>query len=238
MGIEHKGSKFLSPDEHKKKILEWESVAHEHEEKGYRYRAVRVEGEGGQHAIEEMHGRSFIDEIKKRLADQDAQGVQEKIRVLDCGGGAALYAAQIREIFDKRVDIYTTGLKKSTAKNTRDMLAKEIEVPQLISRLAAKPLHKHDLKWRSVEELRDFPEFDFIIDTFGEKNYTWTDKMEHLKTIVSKLKPGGMASIIPLGEFGEDPQVVLEKIKQVFGENPQVEVVAERGCTRLILRKK
>jgi hydroxymethylpyrimidine pyrophosphatase-like HAD family hydrolase len=104
-------------------------------------------------------------------------------------------------------------------------------------------LHTDDLKWRSIRELTDFPEFDLIIETNGEFYYSYGterrkksavkdfDEKKFVETIFdslyeqirirfAKLKKGGMASIYPI-LFPSKTIIpkIEEKLKQEYGED-------------------
>jgi len=199
--MKSRGEKFLTPEEEKAMAETWQksSVMLEQtykEEDGkrvkeheYDYVAGRLESRNSTNSIDHIHQTSFIKEIIPELIRRN-QGT--KVRVIDLGAGAALYADQIRESFPHGVEVYSTGLSKRTAEKYREF-----------SKL--KKLHPNDLKWRSVRQMSDSEEFDLIIDTWGEQFYTAEDSGNAIKdleayllAVIKKLKPGGMASIAPV----------------------------------------
>lgn len=173
----HKREKRWTRDENGKRI---------DYEPRYDYIADRIEGlddKGSVGGINRIHRVSFLNEIIPAILERKKrEGKKEKCRILDIGGGAGEFAKQIRDKFGERVEVFTTGLKKSTAR---------IE--------ARRKLHKNDLKWRSVRQLSDFEEFDLILDTLGEFLYGTEYKPEkesYIMAVIKKLKPGGMASLL------------------------------------------
>jgi hypothetical protein len=135
----------------------------------------------GTQSIEYLHGEFIILSVIPRLLKNKPVGY--KLKILDNGGGIGVLTDQIRKRFGNEVEVYSTGLSKRVAKKYR----KENDYPNL---------HKNDLKWRSIEELSDFPEFDLIIDTFGELYYKTEQYLnnvdkETLKTLYDHL--GGSA---------------------------------------------
>lgn len=193
-----KGDKFLSPEELKGKVLEWEKAAqHEHGIKDYEtgheytYYAKRVDSEGQAREgdigyVDTLHNLSFISYIEEKLKTREPK--EGKFKILDVGGGAGLFAQQLRKKFGDRVDVYTTGLRKKSA---RELIKKNKNIESDSDHI----LHPHDLKWRSIEQLADFSEFDLIVDTWGEALYTKSDLRKYFFAVISKLNHGGFASI-------------------------------------------
>lgn len=74
-------------------------------------------------------------------------------------------------------------------------------------------LHSNDGKWRSILEMTDYPEFDLIIDTFGELFYT--DDVSYFKrdfngnfhkvfcAALKKMRPGGRLFVASLKNGGQ-----------------------------------
>ncbi len=180
----------------------------------YGYNAYRQEESKSAVAgerIEDLHGESIIKEVIPRLLGDMKPG--QKLKILDNGGGAGLFADQIREIFGDRVEVYSTGLSKQSAREYR----KEKKLSKL---------HENDLKWRSIQELSDYPEFGLIIDTYGEQYYRSDQHMEepnlkefykHVEQVVKKLLPGGYATLAPVSFSNLKINPVLGFIKENFG---------------------
>lgn len=126
------------------------------------------------------------DIIPKMLERKRTQGEKEYANILDVGGGIGLYAQQIRDNFGpEKVRVYTTGLRKRLAKKVREKRGGRLD--------------KDDLRWRSILQLRDFPEFDLILDTWGEFYYTDDkNKQKYLDAVIKKLLPNGFACIAPI----------------------------------------
>jgi len=85
-------------------------------------------------------------------------------------------------------------------------------------------LDRNDLKLRSIQQMKNFPEFDIIIDTIGELHYTEDSEdniYNFLIAIISKLTPGGKA-------FINSP------LLGSFGENRNIEDDADRPMTRML----
>lgn len=217
------GPKFLSEDQLKKRAVGWKSQVANNEPWGFRYTANR-KAEGDQ-SIAQFHGVSFIKDIIPQLIAGKKDG--EKVRILDVGAGAALFTDEIRKTFGKDVLVFSTGLSKSTAKNYRE--------ENLLDNNSK--LHPNDLKWRSILEFSDFEEFDLIIDTFGEYTYALeyaatsqttdintkealAEALTYLSVVIKKLKPGGLASIVPiipaLNPAGVGIPEVLQKLEKEF----------------------
>lgn len=176
---------------------------------GITYRADRIERAGNISEFKDRidHGFSFIKDVIPRLI---LLNPGRKIRVLDLGGGAGFFAEQIRKEFPDQVRVYTTGLRKDSARVerlksqnrvTRPFLTKEgYWIPDLRA-------HQDDLKWRSIFELSPESEFDLIIDTRGEMYYgsRSNDDIEaYIFQIASKLMPGGLFSIEDLNKWSWD----------------------------------
>lgn len=184
------GEPFLSTQELAKKVdEEWTQDAAVFEpalkdDRPVNYPVTRTEGNKIEGAdISGAHFERFIAETIPRLI---AENPDRKIKIIDIGGGAALFAKQIRDAFGDKVEVFTTGLKKKAAKMAR---AKEG---------LSEKLDKNDLKWRSILQLHDFPEFDLMVDTFGEffmGDKTLEGQMVYITTVIKKMALGGHASI-------------------------------------------
>ena len=190
----------------------------------YKYTVGRQEGVFSVDSIEKLHCESILGSVIPRLLKKLSPG--QKLKILDNGAGAAIFTDQIRAKFGDRVDVYSTGLSKQAASEYR----KQNDLPKL---------HKNDLKWRSIQELSDYPEFGLIIDTYGEAFYRVFDKADwsddekiylnqdhqtefyrHIEQIIKKLLPGGYATLYPVdfAKEGEN-ESVAKKIKEKFAVN-------------------
>ena len=232
--------KFLTPEEEQKKATEWEESSEANETirevsnsfsevyGPYDYIAYRVEGKTylpGEKDIAGLHGVSFINEVIPELLSNKKLG--EKVKILDVGGGAGLYAKQIRKVFPNQVKVYTTGLSKRTA------------------RFKNPDQHSDDLKWRSVRQLSRFEEFDLIIDTYGEAAYGVgrprrsdpegdpPEMEQYLEAVIEKLNPGGIASIVTNIDW--HPEHIKMELEKRY---PGVFVVASSNGHRLHITKK
>lgn len=200
-------------------IDHWKDVARNYEKldrDGFLYPATRTESSEENDttdSIVRLHGESFIKNID-RMLNRDSKIT---IKVLDLGGGANLYAEQIRKRFGDRVRVYTTGLTKESPRKMREAILADGVTSSNISGKNDFDIslenHKDDLKWRTVTELRNFPEFDLIIDTIGEYEYNANNlgkeyEERYFNAIVAKLLPGGKASVT---YFHEDEKDYVEK---------------------------
>lgn len=188
-----KPEKFLLPNEVKTKAKEWQALYAAEEKNGVSYTDFHRTTE----KIDNIHEISFIKKIIPGLIARKRPG--EKVRILDIGTGTGTFPEEIRKTFGDRVDVFSTGLSKRTVK---DYLKQQIPETK-------KRFHPNDFKWRSILELSDFEEFDLIVDTYGElfisvlkQRYEYTAEAferlsSYLGAIVKKLKPGGLASIVP-----------------------------------------
>jgi SAM-dependent methyltransferase len=167
--------------------------------------------------ISKIHGVPFIEKLIPDLIKK-RNGAQ--VRILDVGAGAGFFTEQIRNTFGNKVKVFSTGLSRDNAQYFRDKYAKE----------GPSPIHKDDLKWKSVVELSDFEEFDLIVDSFGEftymiegvygKNEEIFKKIEKYLTVIArKLKPGGIAYIAPADGIGSLPQFkhLQREIELIYG---------------------
>ncbi len=207
------GESFLNSDERSVKINEWRdrtwmNETGRHQGLGYKS-ASRVEGVGGQDDdISSVHREWFV---KSTIPKFIAENPGRKIKIIDLGGGNGLYAKQIRNAFGDKVEVFTTGLKKRAAEKSLELNDKN-----------AKP-NKNDLKWRSILELHDFPEFDLIIDTYGEALYSLklrrdvsvADIEKYFNAVSKKLLPGGHASIDFYPIFEMDQSLVEDVFKDL-----------------------
>lgn len=238
----------IMPDEERHQAaLEWQRQAEEYEGSASKYGMFRTDGESNwpfetDKTINELHGMSFLEYIERRLGERSNSG---KFKVLDVGGGAGLFADQLKEKFGDDISVFTTGLKKSVAQEQREQSGKS-------------SLPKEYLKWRSIRELQNFPEFDLITDTFGEFYYEAggtpdprkSEKpknaeerlRKYLYAIVAKLDDEGMASCSPLPPWLKaEPELaenILEELKSEFPEwNIHTDVFVNEGFSALRILK-
>jgi hypothetical protein len=230
-GIERK---FIGPEEIDKLGKKWSSSAKINESVNkdvarqprkfiYGYKVDRQEGKDGVFGIEKLQKESILEKVIPRLLKELPAG--QKLKILDNGAGIGVFSDQIRAKFGDRVDVYSTGLSKQAAREYR----KKESLPKL---------HKNDLKWRSIQELSDYPEFGLIIDTYGEAFYRTTEHIrlneeeiglgvdllkefyKHIEQIVKKLLPGGYATLYPVDFANEgERESVVKKIIDDFGVN-------------------
>ncbi len=244
MKIPERGRPFLSPAELRDQVERWRKAgaANESKEDGYNYEATRYERAGNDYnSIEQIHGESFIrfieDLIKKRTSEDKPF---QRVKILDVGGGAGFYAEQLRNKFGDKVEVFTTGLSKKAAQEARRRESSLIEITGSthIEEPLSQKLHPNDLKWRSILQLRDYPEFDLIIDTFGEYNYSVkneTDSKKYLQAVASKLKgPGSRASIL-LGSKSNDN---LEEIKDWLLREYKVKAITKKTPRQILSLEK
>ncbi len=232
MNTPEHGDHFLTPEDHRKMVTVWQSQSLKHERKYgeiYRYGVQRREENEiitnilflG---VATIHGKSIYAEIEKRLA---ARQHGHKIKVLDVGGGAGIYADNLCEKFQDNITVYTTGLRKGNALQYRR--TQKIQTP----------LRKTYLKWRSISELSNYPEFDIIIDTLGEFYYTTGDRQQIIQHLpkdkitpaleqyvycaIAKLKDGGLLSVAPLSCWLQNHldllMSILEDLRKYFPQS-------------------
>ncbi|MFA6547596.1 MAG: hypothetical protein WCT11_01475 [Candidatus Magasanikbacteria bacterium] len=196
----------------------------------YGYQARRVEGGSvsGLRSIESSHQESFIKRVAELLE------TKKKVKILDIGGGAGLYAQQLRDTFGDKVDVFTTGIRKRNAKLVRQEVGQK--------------LHKQDLKWRSVLQLSDYPEFDLIIDTFGESMYGMRnvnengeydtglrikDQEKYFSAVAKKLLPGGYASLFGTIDAMDYDPTFMKMIHRVENECGVTAKVYNSGMVKI-----
>ena len=140
---------------------------------------------------------------------------QRKIKILDLGAGSAQYTDSLRSNFEGKIKVFSTGISKRAAKEARKIDG-------------LRRLHSNDLKWRSIEELKDKPEFDLILSSYGEIFYGTKPNPQHatvekelepklyakLKKIMMKLNDGGIACFGP----AKDISAVKKILKTLSNE--------------------
>ena len=206
--MKFKPEKLISPEKLRSKAVEWKYQAAISEgvfSNYYDGDVDRTEGTWDSKNIRKLHDVSILEEVIPEIISRKKEG--EKVKILDLGGGVGDFANQIRQKFGDRVKVFTTGLKKKTAKEFKKERFKESHRNPNGKVLNSLPigLHPDDLKWRSILELSDYPEFDLIIDTFGEHRYSIPTSdsyryflvIDYLKSIAKKLNEKGQAYITP-----------------------------------------
>lgn len=190
--------------------------------------------EGGE--INGFHGRSIIKDVIPSLIQRKQS---EKVKIIDVGAGACLYTEQIRKEFGDKVDVYSTGLRKKTAKQEREKIqageSPDFEEIRYITphegRIFWTPstsLHPNDLKWRSILELSKHPEFDLILDTNGElrsavNNLDYLKK--YLSAVIIKLNSQGVASLA--GVNLKHDNLFRQISEELSGERPEQSLTSE-----------
>lgn len=219
-----KGEKFLSKAQLKETVKGWASDAKLFETgstDGPAYETRRYEGTQSFFSdIAFLHQMSFLRTVIPEMI-QKLDG-ERPVKVLDIGAGAGVFAEQLRQTFGDQIRVFTTGLSKKAAMRSR----KHVN-PEIVPNITEMPvrLKKDDLKWRSVSQLTDSPEFDLIVDTLGEGYYREGDIAGYADAIVAKLAPGGMASIAGPAN-GANRTVIsptIEELKEKYGPDVRFE---------------
>lgn len=151
-------------------------------------------------SIEEIHGIDFLHTvIPQMLETHRKKGFKRKMAVLDIGSGLGFLGDQMRHAYPHDINVFGTSLCNTRAlqrkrrilkgikENTFDIGVreiKEISIPEEVSQrilesigrfkedAPTRLLHPNDIKWRSIVELTNHPEFDLAIDTYGELYYS------------------------------------------------------------------
>ncbi|PIZ94862.1 MAG: hypothetical protein COX81_02400 [Candidatus Magasanikbacteria bacterium CG_4_10_14_0_2_um_filter_37_12] len=204
-----RGEKFLDPkDMDFKKHLEQKKEAKHVIDESCMIQD-RLEGEFGDlleknnGTVNSWHGLKFIgDVLPRKIAELRASGKNRKLQVLNSGAGLGLYNAQIRESLGRDVNVIGTSLsnlrhnrKEIVEKTKNEVTERQNQLSQhhpdknidpysvkrkiLIAHTLEKKHKKIDQIRESVLELRDFEEFDVILDTYGELHYA--SKHDHEK---------------------------------------------------------
>jgi hypothetical protein len=134
--------------------------------------------------VNQDHGIDFIGEvIPRHLSRLRQSGSNRPVAVLDLGCGLGIFNDQIRQAFGSAVVVYGTTLLRESSEKKRMKFALRDHLrgrPDLLAvqealQTMGPTMHPNDGKWRSVRELQLEPEFDVIVDTFGELYYSGRD---------------------------------------------------------------
>lgn len=131
--------------------------------------------------INELHGEDFLNDVIPHIIERvRLSGGKRKVKILDMGCGLGFFNDQIRRKFGEEVEVFGTGINKSSLKKRKAEIIldvqsgkiemSEVEKEQLLSETDG-TLHPNDAKWNSIEELSRYPEFDLIVDSNGEISY-------------------------------------------------------------------
>lgn len=206
--------------------------------------AITNPREGGVGAV---HERDFLnEEIPAIIERVQQEGTGRKPVILDSGCGLGFFTDQIRAKFGDRVKVYGTSIEKSTSRKRKLHIIEKLREghtwykkqgmdPVKKEELLAyydgvekhgDTMHPNDAKWRSLREMRDFPEFDLIIDTYGEFYYASIESSvdasrKHLfddlfEAAIKKLRPGGQLYMSPLDDATTNK--LRMRIKQMENE--------------------
>ncbi len=197
----------------KRRVMEWRRADDKALNLGYEF-------EGDAQTIKELHGEDFLKDVIPQIIERiRSSGEKRKIKILDLGCGLGFFNDQIRRKFGDEVEVYGTGIKKSSLKKRKRAVVDNIkngtiemnpvEKEQLLSETDG-ALHENDAKWNSVEELSRFPEFDLIVDSEGEIVYaggtgvSFLAKSDSTQTklicAIEKLNPGGQLFVSRIHE--------------------------------------
>lgn len=229
------------PDEKEEaaqKIAQWESAAAseadvfemdgtEYSETSYRFdrHEATPDRPGREYIppIDVLHGESFLSDIIPNMITQKKQiHPNAKVRILDIGGGAGIFADQIRKKFGDDVVVMTTGLRKKVATLERRMAPPVMDGEKLPNLYLYK---------RSIREFSDVEEFDLITDTIGEIRYgseTQLELYQYLSAVISKLRINGHASLVAGEKIGNlQPDEAREEVALIAEAFPNVSIVFE-----------
>lgn len=142
-----------------------------------------ISGDESAVGINEEHGEDFLNQvipsIIQRVRDQ---GNKRKVRILDLGCGLGFFTDQIRKKFGNEVVVFGTSVENPVQPEVSANQKKSYidfiklhseELPPGVELDELKDtIHPNDAQFRSILEMRQFPEFDLIIDTSGEFLYS------------------------------------------------------------------
>ncbi len=209
-------SPFLTSPEYSKMVEGWKEDKNRedskmNEENKLVYTMGRHVGAREDLDLNKLHDTDFFAVVKEKIINNNSNR-KNPTMVLDVGGGMHLFSDQLRSEFGSKVKVISTGLSKDTSEQARGMLEKMKSKIPYVGEIK-KEIHPDDSKMHSVFQLNKTDEtkdpkaeFDLVVDTYGEQYYglggdaMWLEK--YLKTLISKLKSGGIATIYPFGNFG------------------------------------
>jgi len=104
---------FLSPEQLGHKVDEWKEGGKGEKTGIYSVGAPFIYGRIEEHrpdSVSQLHGVSFLHEVIPSYIKNKKEN--QKVKILDNGGGGGVFAEQIRSTFGDRVEVMTTGLVK------------------------------------------------------------------------------------------------------------------------------
>lgn len=244
-------SPFLTPPEYAEMIEGWRVGKKVEDEKMSKeqnlvYIMGRHIGAHEKMDLNKLHTVDLIKFIEEKIQNNESSR-KTPTMILDLGGGMHLLSDQLRATFGSKVKVISTSLSRETAEQARGIFKKrQQEIPY--SGAIKKELHPDDSKMNSIFQLNKTDEsgdpkaeFDLIIDTFGEQYYGLKGEIplleKYLMAIISKLKPGGMATIYPFGKYGKfQGQKIMESTFHA-GEIYKIFKKLEPICTTKELRE-
>ncbi len=238
-------SPFLTPPEYSQMVGGWKKDKKREdtkmsEENKLVYTMGRYVGAREDMDLSKLHGIDLLKFVEEKIKDNNSTR-KNPTMVLDVGGGMHLFSDQLRAKYGSKVRVISTGLSRDVSESARGILEKmKSQIPHAGS--IKKELHPDDSKMHSIFQMNKTEEagepkaeFDLISDTYGEQYYglkgnnDWLEK--YLKTIVMKLKSGGMATIYPFGNYGvHDGQKIGEsnyQASEVYGILERLEELCE-----------
>lgn len=194
--------------------------ADKYEKPSFQYEASR----------EDRDTRAYLPNPISYFISQLASKKNQKLRVLDLGAGSCRLTDELRSRF-RDIKVFSTGLSPKVAEATRRGSG--------LGRL-----HRDDLICQSIEQMRNYPEFDLIFSIYGELHYgpkshpleeCDSNKLKNkLDALIRKLNPGGLGIVSPILDHKGLKDVVKELL-QSYGID--IQIYADHLYSALLIQK-
>ncbi|MBI2410594.1 MAG: hypothetical protein HYV32_01690 [Candidatus Kerfeldbacteria bacterium] len=218
---------------------------------------ISLNQDGESIGINAEHGVNFMEDIIPRIIERVRQENDHRpVRILDMGCGFGFFTDQIRKKFGKDVVVFGTSIEnlvqpEVATKQKRAIVnavcKKELSLPPGSTEQLNDTIHPNDRKLRSILEMRDFEEFDLIIDTNGEFLYSGQGDIyatnlpyfsDVLRAAIAKLLPGGelYVAAVHARDFGK-----IQHMKKELPTGAPIEIdIGNRGKygTAFVIKKK
>lgn len=186
---------------------------------GSDYRYSLGQEPGGQGArypfwesLESIHHINFFDNIDQRLNRLREASAERPIRVLVLGGDVALFNDELRARYGRQVDVVGTTIETAYSRIRKRAIMQDLndaskprrlsdETRQYLLSVLNNDIHPNDRKWRSIVQMRDFPEFDMIIDSYGEITYSAPVSEGDDPTLFQLTMRAALAKLLPGGDL-------------------------------------
>lgn len=185
-------------------------------------------------SAEKIHGVNFFNEIQRTIDERKSNNETRPVSILITGSDVGFLNDELRAKFGNQVNVCGTTIELSRAKMRKKRIVESIkngniilpsELKEYLSTSLSDKIDPRDAKWRSILQIQSSkPEFDIIIDTYGELLYSYDKTRPEIfemifEACIAKLNKGGKLYIARLNhdtikfieKYCKEHGLILEK---------------------------